>query len=94
MDERAMIERRLQSEGWTAKEWREDDLDGLLAVVGRAQVLEDNEDVGLYEGDEGELALSVVGAEKYGNQHVHVGFMAEGYDSYVEVRDATAVELL
>ena len=95
MDERGMIERKCASEMWKIQEWREDE-DGLCAVVGRAEVLEDDEEAGLYSGDAGELTVSVVGAEEYGNQRAHVGFTPDEYDGdgAVEVRDLGTIELL
>lgn len=87
MDERVMIERRCQSEMWTIDEWREDE-DGLLAVIGRAMMLEDADpEMGPFEGEEGEMTVSVVGAEKHGNQRIHIGFMADGTSEPIEVRD-------
>ncbi len=86
-----MIERRLSREGWDAKSWREGE-DGLEAVIGRFRVIEEVEDDGLYEGDEGELSACVVGSLKYHNESVAFGFTIDDYDSHNTVRDLSVLD--
>lgn len=49
-----------------------------VLVNERWQVIEDDEDNGLFEGDEGQLFACVVGAPEYHNHHVSWGFMPDG----------------
>jgi hypothetical protein len=87
MEDRERIEKACQEHGLTIREWKTGDDGGDIAVLGRFEVIEDDEDAGLYSGDEGELSAEVVGAAQYGNQRVCFSFMAEGYDEGNEVRD-------
>ena len=92
MTDRERIEEALAREGFTAQEWIEHPDNGLTAVVGRFVVQTDDEDAGLYGGDEGKLDACVVGAEQYANQRVSWTFTAEGYDEGNEVTDLSVLE--
>lgn len=91
MTPRERIERRLNEEGFTAQDWKDTD-DGITAVLGSFIVIEDDEDEGLYSGDEGELTACVVGAPEYGNERVAFAFKVEGFSEGVEVRDLQTIE--
>lgn len=90
-DEKDMISRAVERHGYSVQEWREGE-DGLEGVLGQFRVIEEDEDTGLYDGDEGDLIASVVGAAEYGNQRVSFALLMEDYDMANEVRDLTAVE--
>jgi hypothetical protein len=77
-----------------AAEWRDGE-DGREAVLKyRWGVIEEDEDEGLLEGDEGTVTASVVGSPKYGNERVWFGFTADGLDSPVECRPLENVDPL
>lgn len=82
--ERAMIERRLASEGIhpEEKDWSisEDDHRPEVAL-GRAEVVEEDEDKGLYSGDQGVVTACCVGAADLGNLHVAYYFTSDDHDS-------------
>lgn len=83
---RSIIESALKREGFVAREWRTDpEEDRIEAVLGRFVVTEDDEEHGIYGGDEGEVAAIVVGAQEYSNERVHFGFKADGTDCPTEV---------
>jgi hypothetical protein len=91
-DERVMIERFAKSEGLPISSWDAEHENGLTAKLGRARVVEDDEDHGLYGGDEGELEACVVGSEENRNQRVSLGLIIDGYDEASDVPDISAVE--
>lgn len=64
------------------------------AILGRASAITEDEDRGLYEGCEGELTASVVGAPEHGNERVYFGFMEDGSDCPIEVEPNLEVELI
>lgn len=82
---------------WVAEpeRWDADPDDGgrLRGWLGSAHVFDDDEDQGLYEGDEGEVYACVVGAHQYGNVHVAFYFMGEGMDGGMRCELGTNVEL-
>lgn len=93
MTDKEMIEERLQSEGLTAQSWVEDTENGLTAKLGRYQVVnDDEEDYGLYAGDEGELSACVVGSAQYGNQRVSFSFTLDDNDEGSEVHSLSVLE--
>ena len=92
MTDKERIEEFAKHNGFTVLDWREDPDDGLIGVLGRFRVIEEDEDRGLYADDEGELSACVVGAEKYGNQRVALSFTADGYDAGNDVRDPSLLE--
>lgn len=94
MEEREIIKARCDSDGFVIREWRTNEDDETEAVVGRFVVIEDDEDMGLYEGDEGELVVSVVGAEEYNNQRAHFGLLVDDTDCPIEVRDVFNIEAI
>lgn len=55
-----------EEEGLPIREWREME-DGPEAVLGRARVIEDDEEEGVFVGEEGELTCCTVGAASLGN---------------------------
>lgn len=91
-DEKNMIDRAVARAGFSVSEWREDPEDGLTGVVGRFVVVTDDDDNGLYSGDEGELAACLVGAAQYDNQRVAWQFTADGYDGACDVSDLDLLE--
>lgn len=77
----AMIERRCASFGFTIQGWYTDpDDDRIAADLGQAQVIEDDENTGMYVGDQGKLTASVVGAEQYGNERVSFMFTNNDFE--------------
>lgn len=87
-----MIESAVAREGYTVEEWRDDPGDGLTGVIGRFVVAVEDENEGLYEGDEGVLEVSVVGAPQYQNERVWFGFTADGTDGGAEVKDVSTLD--
>jgi hypothetical protein len=88
-----MIDDALKRAGYEARSWGlDEDDDRVRADLGRFVALEDDEDEGIFEGDLGVLYASVVGAQRYGNERVWFGFMAEGTDVAVDVRDLSILE--
>ena len=49
-------------------------------ALGRWRVVEDDEDRSLFADDEGELYVTVVGAQHYGNEHVAFYFKPDDFD--------------
>lgn len=81
MSDREMIEQALEREMHPVESWADDPDNGVTAALqGRWRVIEDDEDAGLYAGDEGAISACVVGAEQYGNRHVSYSFHADGFD--------------
>lgn len=83
MEDRERIEQALKARGWVVEKWREAGADGRLEAVvnpGRFVVIEADDSNGLYEGDEGELSATVVGAERFGNQRVAFTFTPDDYE--------------
>lgn len=94
MTQRERIEAELEHHMLVAEEWRDGE-DGTEAVLKyRWGVIEEDEDAGLFEGDEGRVVASVVGAAKYGNERVSFGFVADGMDGPVECRPLDNVDPL
>jgi hypothetical protein len=93
--DRELIEAAVWREGYTVERWDEEHENGLTAFVkGRFRVVEGNDDVGLYEGDEGTLNACVVGSEQYRNRRVAWGLLVDEYDSNTDVDDLTVLEQL
>jgi hypothetical protein len=82
---KTLIQARLDREGYAAKEWREGE-DGLEAVIGRFVIVEDDEDRGLYSGDEGPLTACIVGSPEYHNERILFAITPEGQSGALEVR--------
>jgi hypothetical protein len=87
-----MIEAAVTARGLAVKDWRDDPDDGLTAVLGRFRVAVEDEREGLYDGDEGVLIASVVGARQYGNERIYFGWTPDGMDEAGEVRDIMALD--
>lgn len=51
----------------------------------RVRVIEDDEEAGAFEGDEGWLTLEMVGAPEHGNERVSAGFLGEGMADPIEI---------
>lgn len=51
----------------------------------RGRIVEDNENLMIYEGEEGYVILETVGAPEYGNVHTGVYFLVDGSDSPMQV---------
>ena len=92
MTEREMIEAAVNGQGFSVKSWVEDPDDGITGVLGRFQVIDEDEDRGIYDGDEGEVRACVVGSEKYRNQRVYFSFMTDGTDVGNELVDFSLVD--
>lgn len=76
---RAMIERAAQQQGLTIVSWESDEEEHRdKALFGRYAWIDETEEH--YAGDEGELAASVVGAQKYHNERVSFMFTADGME--------------
>lgn len=56
------------------------------------EVVEDDENAGLFEGDEGEVRASVVGAPEYGNERVTFSLHTEDHTDGVECRPLDNVQ--
>lgn len=90
---RSMIEHAVKVQGLTIHSWSfEDDDERDVAKLGRFALVEDDEDNGLIENDEGELSASVVGAREHNNERVAFHFKPDEFDMGVEV-DPMALEL-
>lgn len=86
MNNKEMIEARCKQEGLTINSWDEEHENGLTAKLGRFVVTtDDDEDYGLYSGDEGELEACVVGSEQYNNRRISFSFVPDGLDGGTEV---------
>lgn len=81
---KGMITRAVDQHGYPVKEWREGD-EGLEAALGRFRVTVDDDDQGLYEGDEGEVTACVVGAPEYENERVSFSFTSDEMESGMPV---------
>lgn len=91
MTDKEMIEAACARQGFKILSWT-NTTDGDTAVLGGFTVGIEDESDGLYEGDEGDLAACVVGAEKYGNRRVCFTFCPEGHDEGQEVRDLSCLD--
>lgn len=80
--DREIVERALATHGLTADAWENDADNGdrPTAKLGRWIVIEDDEDRGLYEGDEGELTCTAVGATEHGNLQSAFYFRGDGLE--------------
>lgn len=72
-----IAERARKQFGLEIDEYRNDEDGDIEGVCGRWVVVEDNEEKGIYEGEEGELHFAVVGAPKYSNERVAVYFYSD-----------------
>ncbi|MGH2897173.1 MAG: hypothetical protein ACRDMZ_00750 [Solirubrobacteraceae bacterium] len=52
----------------------------------RVRVIDDDEESGMFAGDEGWLVLETVGAAEHGNERVCFGVLADGFADPVEVQ--------
>lgn len=88
-DEKALIDDEIQSHGFPALAYEEDPESSgeFRANLGRFEVSQEDEDQFLFEGEQGILFASVVGAEKYHNQRVAFFFQADGTDMGDEIVD-------
>lgn len=87
-----MIAARVADEGYTVESWREGD-DGLEGIIGRFRVTDnEDEDYGIFEGDEGELIACVVGAQEYHNERVMFNFKADGTDGGNEAHNLASLD--
>lgn len=75
------------------KRWAIDEDGDIFAGLGRATVQADDERRGLFKGDVGELQVSMVGSETYGNRRIHLGLLNEDVESVYEVPSLDLVEL-
>jgi hypothetical protein len=66
--------------GLIVGEWFTDEYGSAVGKIGRWRVLVDDEDRGLFEGDEGELHAEVVGAPENHNERVHFGFKGDDFE--------------
>lgn len=51
----------------------------------RVRAIEDDDDNGIFAGDEGYLIIEEVGSPQHNNVRISTGFIADGYDSDNEV---------
>lgn len=97
-EQRDIIESALRMWGYSAESWWKNDPDNggrLKAIVGDAEVVEDDEDHGLYVGDAGKLTCCVVGGREYGNVHAQFYFEADDREGGEQVTpDGSVVELV
>lgn len=84
---RELIERTIASYGYPAKEWGIDDDGDVRADLGRFRVIANDDDHGLFEGDEGVVFAGVVGAQEYHNESVAFSFQGDDFDSGLPLRD-------
>jgi len=90
-----MIQEELDLQMLAIQGWRLGEGDEPEALLkGRWVVIEEDEDAGLFGGDEGTVTASVVGSPKYGNERVFLGFTADGTESPVECRLFENVDVL
>lgn len=89
---RRLIEERLRSDGLHPDEWRNDEDGQIEAVLGKWRVTDEDEDKGLYEGEEGTLTASVVGAPEHGNEQVKYHICLEDQEVGIECRPFENVE--
>jgi hypothetical protein len=76
---RELIERAAKVWGFNIDGWDENE-DGPYADLGRATVIEDDDDRGLFAGDAGSLILGVVGSPRFGNERPAFFFTPDGMD--------------
>ena len=63
-------------------EWADDGMGSDIAKLGRWFVVREDEERGLYEGDQGELSAQRVGGEEHGNVRLCVTFTPDDYDPF------------
>lgn len=89
--QRTMIERACEEQGWQIESWTEDD-DGQKAVIGQFVPNEDDEQQGIYVDEgAGELTASVVGAPRFNNVRVAFYLQQEGSDP-MEVKELALID--
>lgn len=84
-DQKDLIEEVTFSYGFPIKAFEEDPDGDYVANLGRFIALQDDEDQGLFEDDEGILYAQIVGAKKYNNEHVAFYFLADGFEGTVKI---------
>lgn len=84
---RELIEREISTYGYPVKEWGIDEDGDVQANLGRFRVITDDEDFGLFEGDEGVVFAGVVGAAEYNNEGIAFSFQGDDFDSGLPLRD-------
>lgn len=97
-EQRTMLARAFDAHGYdhdphTFTEDTDHDDGRLRWWVGDVEVIDDNEDEGLYEGEFGRLYASVVGGREYNNLTVAWYFVGEGSDEGIRC-DPGNVEVL
>jgi hypothetical protein len=79
------------------EDWVEDE-DGRPAVnLGKVEILEEGEveDEGIFAGEQGHLRATVVGAQKYNNEHVAFYFKPDYADEYLmRIHDLSGIDWL
>jgi hypothetical protein len=85
-----LITKRVHADALVVLAWESDEDEGdgrERANLGRFVVVEDEGEVseGPFEGEEGVLYASIVGAAKHDNIRVHYGLMVDGTDCPTEV---------
>lgn len=82
---KAMIDEVASKHGMKIQgdEWfiNEAEANRIAARLGKWHVPEDNESMGLFAGDEGQLTAVVVGGIEYGNERVSFSFLNAEYSS-------------
>lgn len=58
----------------------DDTEDGLVATLGRWRVITEDDERGLWDGDEGLVTAQIVGAAQYGNMRVCFTFTSDDLD--------------
>lgn len=90
-ESKAMLTKRAEADGLAIACFEvNDDGEELAKIDGKWCVVEGDDDVGLYEGDDGTLELTIVGSTEHDNRKVQVGLVCEGRDGSTEVRGAIA----
>jgi hypothetical protein len=94
LNERELLETWLGANGLQAESIEPDPDEGgaLVAKIGRFRMLEDDEDEGLSEGDEGVLTAQLVGLPEKGNHHISYGLAVDGLSGSLTVRSLDMVE--
>lgn len=87
MDEKEMIIAELKRHGidptpgtGSGDTWSEEDGRPVVTLDGQWEVLADDEDRGLYEGDPGRVSATVVGATEYNNVRAIITFTPDAND--------------
>lgn len=94
-EQRKLIEQAAAEQGYTIAEFYDHAENGLTGKIGRFEVVSNlDEDYGFYDGDEGVLEASVVGAAIYGNVRVAFSFISDGADVGNEVHSFEVLEPL